>query len=1519
MKESRPSNVKLFNLVAIASWIFTLSKESLPNLRLQTKTLENQPRDLRNAGVLHVPLTSQIPSPSSLVSSAIVSYVKKGLYTAEETVRWTYEQFYTHYSMGAQLSLIAHTAPSIAISSYVDVLDDIHYLSQLNSSRFLKTCKALDPNGEILIKVFIKPTDEYSLTELSRQLTKESLVLAPLPNVLNYSKIVESDRAGYLIRQHLKSSAYDKLSSRPSLEPIELKFIIFQLLRSLDDIHSRGVCHGDLKLENLMLTSWNWLVVTDFSSLLKPTYLPDDNPGEFSFYFDTSQRRSCYVAPERFDSEQFHKNVQTKPGIKPEMDIFSAGCCIAEILSEGYSVFNLSQLFRYRNGEYNPSEFLDKNVTDPLFKELIMSMICLDPQKRSSVREILAKYRGSLFPEILYTFYYEYFKNLAICGGGSPSIGKTYSSSTLSSQVFEGDRVVEKIFKDLPKICASLGYPLRKVEPGDKTYDQKQQLIISLPFIGTIELQKFSAISSSLNEESALLLLSILLHSLRTINAASTRQRCMVLILALSQYVSDSNKLDRIIPYIVSMFFDESPSVQALSVQVLSQILTLVTELNRVNENIFVEYLIPRLKKLISSSKHSEYVRMVLAENIGNLARSAVRFQDISYASYFEEEHDVQGLEILQKMKMRLIHGFEEITIAFLTDNQSSVKIALLSDILPLCDLFVREKTNDVILSHLITYLNDKNSSLRIKLIQVITGVAVLLGPITLEQYILPLLIQTATDSEELVVVTVLKSLKSLCTIGLIQKKYFFDISSIVSPLLLHPNIWIRQFSLILLIEISHKLSKAEIYCLLYPIIRPYFEFDVQLTWESMVSSCKKPVSRTVYNILCTWSLRSTNSLFWKQVPSKQKDSFGNSSAIFINKEYTTKNYGFGGAYKLSKTSLKLADNREIMLTNEDKGWLDKIKTVGLKENELWKIAALRAYVFRVAKMIARKPDAIIPNNPLLGNEALSKRGFSSYRLPRNVFFDVQFLNDETHMRDSTHVIIKHSNTPEQAISERIPRTKSIDLNKSLLLNAKAAPTLNSNLDNVYVQLECSKSKPLLKKKPASCQSEVSPSKYVIKNSYEGGDCNVESYLRTIDVKPPFKAYPEFGPFSNLRGGTSGKTAFRSLAQLNFAFQVAEQKSAAINALSACNSRSFILSGSDEGAIKLWDMEKILKGETFLPTASFHAGSSIVDIVPLAGCDVFAVAAKDGSIFLLKIIDSESKGSEPSTSSLRVVRKYLLDDASEHVIKLATTPRDDEPMIYALTNTSKLFVIDPRTMQPTKIIKSDPLHGCVLSFVVSDDEAAVILGTSRGIIDVWDLRFKILVYSWTFADRAPIVNLNLYPSFSKRDGMNIVIVGGSSECIFTIWDFSKCQCKYVVADGEFAPSSGSLTAQTLKADDKEFKASNIEAGPISSIVVEGDNILVTDNETNSIICFNVKEGTAITAVLGVNAKKVGFKTLQLTATTKAMVKQKAAERTIPEITKNLHHNTINSAVMVRTALDWALVSADRSGIMNIYR
>lgn len=59
------------------------------------------------------------------------------------------------------------------------------------------------------------------------------------------------------------------------------------------------VYHGDIKSENILLTSWGWLMLSDFA-VFKPAYLPADNPTDFAYFYDTSSRGTCYIAPERF-------------------------------------------------------------------------------------------------------------------------------------------------------------------------------------------------------------------------------------------------------------------------------------------------------------------------------------------------------------------------------------------------------------------------------------------------------------------------------------------------------------------------------------------------------------------------------------------------------------------------------------------------------------------------------------------------------------------------------------------------------------------------------------------------------------------------------------------------------------------------------------------------------------------------------------------------------------------------------------------------------------------------------------------------------------------------------------------------------------------------------------------------------------------------------------------------------------------------------------------------------------------
>ena len=79
---------------------------------------------------------------------------------------------------------------------------------------------------------------------------------------------------------------------------MKVKFV-FDRVCNFFQYYKKGVIHGDLKCENILLTSDDWLLLGDFAPF-KPTQLPSDNPAEFTYFFDTSRRRVAYLAPERF-------------------------------------------------------------------------------------------------------------------------------------------------------------------------------------------------------------------------------------------------------------------------------------------------------------------------------------------------------------------------------------------------------------------------------------------------------------------------------------------------------------------------------------------------------------------------------------------------------------------------------------------------------------------------------------------------------------------------------------------------------------------------------------------------------------------------------------------------------------------------------------------------------------------------------------------------------------------------------------------------------------------------------------------------------------------------------------------------------------------------------------------------------------------------------------------------------------------------------------------------------------------
>lgn len=255
----------------------------------------------------------------------------------------------------------------------------------------------------------------------------------------------------YLLRQNVHASLSDRLVSRPFLTSIEKTWIAYQLLIALQSLHDVGVCHGHLTTENVLLTSYNWVMISDLGCQhYKPVVLPDDDPGKWIYWFegrggageDSNRENSnaghhrgggngekkCCLAPERFYSTGYatassktteqtnDKEGQDRKGnndgsrheasipttkLTPEMDVFSLGCVLIELFLNGERALDLGDLMEYRrqgsgnNADPTPLPLSLKQKLDKIESSKIRAacrhMLSLDPSKRLKPLEYLER------------------------------------------------------------------------------------------------------------------------------------------------------------------------------------------------------------------------------------------------------------------------------------------------------------------------------------------------------------------------------------------------------------------------------------------------------------------------------------------------------------------------------------------------------------------------------------------------------------------------------------------------------------------------------------------------------------------------------------------------------------------------------------------------------------------------------------------------------------------------------------------------------------------------------------------------------------------------------------------------------------------------------------------------------------------------------------------------------------------------------------------------------------------------
>lgn len=309
---------------------------------------------------------------------------------------------------------------------------------------------------------------------------------------------------------------YDRVSTRPFLTTTEKKWITFQVLCALHQCHKQKICHGDIKLENILITSWNWILLSDFASF-KPTFLPEDNPADYTYFFDTSRRRTCYIAPERFIASA-NMELSTIVGegpagsgtLTPEMDIFSAGCALLELWSEGTAPFEFSQLLNYRGGEEELVAKHLQGIANERLRSLLSSMLSRDPCGRKSAEVYLDEERGILFPEYFYSFLQSYMQMFS------------------SIPIMPPDDKIQRLHLDIRQIVDILVSKETRVDdPEDDDL-------------------------ANADEDGLILITTAVTANARGLNHCSSKLDCLAVLREIAEHTTSVIILDRILPTIVS-------------------------------------------------------------------------------------------------------------------------------------------------------------------------------------------------------------------------------------------------------------------------------------------------------------------------------------------------------------------------------------------------------------------------------------------------------------------------------------------------------------------------------------------------------------------------------------------------------------------------------------------------------------------------------------------------------------------------------------------------------------------------------------------------------------------------------------------------------------------------------------------------------------------------------------------------------------------------------------------------------
>lgn len=846
------------------------------------------------------------------------------------------------------------------------------------------------------------------------------------------------------------------------------------------------------------------------------------------------------------------------------------------------------------------------------------------------------------------------------------------------------------------------------------------------------------------------------------------------------------------------------------------------------------------------------------------LARTAARFLDLAEANKTDAGSKPGGADFgptstedNHEIRLAELHAqIQDHIRPLLADSSPVVKRALLEHVSTLCTFFGRRQAADAVLAHLVTYLNTRDWQLRRAWVEHAVEVAVSVGRRALEEYLLPLIVLSLADAEEFVVAQVLATLSALADKKLLAKGKVWELSGQAVGFLCHPNIWIREGAAAFLTSVSDTLQPTDRWCILYPQIKRLLRNDVkEITALNVLDNAREPLTRVVFEAAVGWAGRPGKSNFW-----------------------SIKQAGIKGA-PVTKGAARDASVR----TDEDHAQLEKLRGLGMKPEDEYKLVILKDYIAKLAASRQASSSRIHDTNDDLSPDAsLANLGI----VPQTFIFSIRPVEDPAPTEPSSGYL-----TPRQAIEGGLRRRFSMDpsaprspgsvdhtrtgtrsssgqpiddLRRRLALASAAAnispsvassvhdeaasgagddvsreplerttsrtstttdlsdgqaPTPGPHKSRSRVHLnavEVGRATPTVAESSsnvmglfnvdarykaeddaasvASHAVSAAPYGSIVSryrkpvpaqrfvSTYDGHDPTIKQLLERVYLDSYRDPVPELGP--HVPAGIPRRKALRSIApprdrtaprpKGTLVAHLVEH-TAAITTIAVAPSQLFFATGSEDGTVKVWDTIRLEKNVTSRARQTFVQGGKVTSVCVVEGSHCVASASDNGSVWVHRV-DVNLGGSMPKYSKPCLVRQYKSDIKGSYVTTLASYNTDTTTNLVLGTSLASIVVLDIRTMRELQTLQNPLQHGPVTSLCIDRKRVWLVAGTARGVLSLWDLRFGLLLRSWSVGTRR-VHQVEVHPTRGKGRWIVVALEADEEEAagkhgdeLVEVWD-----------------------------------------------------------------------------------------------------------------------------------------------------